>query len=149
MAQSSPGTEQATRVNLELETGYRFRVDLGDGFSPLVMDEPAPLGSGSGPNASRVLAAAVGNCLSASLLYCLRRARIEVKGLKTEVEVTSVRNQAGRLRIGGMKVVLVPEIASEGADARFDRCLQLFENFCVVTESVRGGFDVQVSVSPR
>ncbi|MGC8628133.1 MAG: OsmC family protein [Acidimicrobiales bacterium] len=149
MAQSSSRTDQATRVSLELETGYRFRVDLGEGFSPLVMDEPEPLGSGSGPNASRVLAAAVGNCLSASLLYCLRRARIEVKSLKTEVEVTSVRNQAGRLRIGGMRVVLAPEITSEGADARFDRCLKLFEDFCVVTESVRGGFDVEVAVSRR
>jgi organic hydroperoxide reductase OsmC/OhrA len=92
-----------------------------------------------------VLSAAVGNCLSESLLYCLRRARIEVTALRAEVEVTPTRNDRGRLRIGAIRVTLVPEVAP-GAEGRYARCLELFEDFCVVTESVRGGIDVTVDV---
>ncbi len=144
--EASEITEGAT-VRLELEDGYRFRVDFGEGFPPLLMDEPAPLGDGAGPNASAVLAAAVGNCLSASLLYCLRRARIDVTSLRTEAEVVPARNAEGRLRIGSIRVELHPEVAA-GAEGRLGRCLELFEDFCVVTESVRAGIDVAVEVVP-
>lgn len=147
MSEKAQEVAEAATVRLELEDGYRFRVDLGEGFAPLLMDEPAPLGDGTGPNASAVLAAAMGNCLSASLLYCLRRSRVDVVGLRTEVEVTPERNPEGRLRIGAIRVELHPEVAA-GAEGRLGRCLELFEDFCVVTESVRGGIDVAVEVVP-
>jgi len=38
------------------------------------MDEPEPMGGNSGPNACKVLAATIGNCLTASLLFCLQKA---------------------------------------------------------------------------
>jgi organic hydroperoxide reductase OsmC/OhrA len=136
---------EATRVSLELQDGFRFLVDLGDTFERLAMDEPEPLGEGSGPNASAVLGAAVGNCLSASLLYCLRRAHIEVTGLRTEVEVVPARNAKGRLRIASLQVRLHPELVA-GGEGRVARCLELFEDFCVVTESVRQGIEVGVIV---
>ena len=66
---------------------------------PLLLDEPEPLGDGDGPNAAKVLAAAVGNCLSASALYCLRRARIDVQSMRTTVSASLSRNEAGRLRV--------------------------------------------------
>jgi organic hydroperoxide reductase OsmC/OhrA len=111
------------------------------------MDEPAPLGTGAGPNAARVLAAAIGNCLSASYLFCLQRARIEVRDLRTTVTGSYVRNAQGRLRIGNLRVQLEP-VLGPGAPERIARCLELFEDFCVVTQSVRDGVDVDVAVTP-
>ena len=148
MSQDASEVTESATVRLELEGGYRFRVDLGEGMPSLVMDEPAPLGDGDGPNASAILAAAVANCLSASLLYCLRRARIEVTGVRTEAVVVPVRSPEGRLRIGSIRVGLHPEVA-DGAEGRLGRCLELFEDFCVVTESVRAGIDVAVEVAPE
>lgn len=145
MSQDTAGEAAAAPVRLELESGYRFEVDLGEQFAPLSMDEPPPLGEGTGPNAAAVLAAAVGNCLSASLLYCLRRAHIEIDGLTAEVETTKVRDGRGRLRIGAMRVTLHPEVAGAN-EHRLGRCLELFEDFCVVTESVRHGIEVAVAV---
>ncbi len=136
-----------TRVRLELEEGYRFSVDLGEAFEPIHMDEPPPIGDGSGPSPSAVLGAAVGNCLSASLLYCLRRAHLDVEGLVADVQVTPARDERGRLRIGSIAVRLQPALPA-GSDGRMARCLELFEDFCVVTASVRSGIDVDVAVDP-
>ena len=136
-------------VKLDLEDGYRFVADFEQpGVAPLLMDEPQPLGEGVGPNAARVLAAAVGNCLSASALFCLRRARIEVVSMHTEVNATLTRNEAGRARIGGIDVRIAPEVV-EADVSRMKRCLEIFEDYCLVTESVRKGIDVGVTVEAR
>lgn len=134
-------------VTLTREARYRFRADFGDGSgATLLLDEPEPLGEGTGPNAARVLAAAVGNCLSASLLFCLERARIDVSALRTRVTGSIDRNEKGRLRLGPLKVRIEPELG-DVPPARIERCLEIFEDFCIVTASVRGGLDVEVEVA--
>jgi organic hydroperoxide reductase OsmC/OhrA len=133
-------------VTMQLRDGYRFLVDFQqDGVPALLVDEPEPLGAGDGPNAARLLAAAVGNCLSASALFCLRRAHVQVHGMRTSVTASLVRNDQGRLRIGALRVRIDPQV--DMADhARIERCLKLFEDYCVVTQSVRAGLDVSVEV---
>ena len=140
--------DESFTLTMDLQDDYRFLVafDQAD-VPPLLMDEPAPLGEGSGPNAARVLAAAIGNCLSASLLYCLRRAHLDVAGMRTTVTGTLERNSAGRLRIGAIQVGLEPAVPEE-QQPRMRRCLELFEDFCIVTQSVREGIDVEVEVKP-
>jgi organic hydroperoxide reductase OsmC/OhrA len=134
-------------VRLRRESGYRFVVDFPGDAPPLGVDEPPPLGAGSGPNPSALLGAAIADCLSASLVYCLERAHLEVGDVEAEARVHFTRNAAGRLRVGSVDVRLSPEIhAAPGG--RADRCLELFEDFCVVTESVRSGIEVALSVEP-
>jgi organic hydroperoxide reductase OsmC/OhrA len=140
-------TTPPIELHLELEDAYRFTVDFGGDRPTLVTDEPVPLGQGSGPNPSMLLGTAVGNCLAASLAYCLRRAHVELTALDADVTVRLARSERGRLRIGGIDVELRPELASQD-EARIERCLGLFEDFCVVTESVRHGIDVTVEVVP-
>jgi organic hydroperoxide reductase OsmC/OhrA len=141
--------ERPLEVTLDLQGGYRFLVDFHqDGVPPLLVDEPPPLGEGAGPGASRVLLAAIANCLSASALYCLRKARIDVKAMRTEATASLIRNDQGRLRIGQVRVRLEPVVAA-GDEPRMRRCLELFEDFCTVTQSVRGGIDVEVQVEPQ
>jgi hypothetical protein len=56
-----------------------------------------------------------------------------------------VRNEKGRLRIGRMEVRLVlSDVLVESK--RFQRCKTLFEDFCVVSASVREGIPIAVSV---
>lgn len=133
-------------VDLTLRDGYAFKVEFADGEGPpLVVDELPPLGEANGPNPARLLAAAIGSCLSSSLLFCLRKSRIEVTQLHTTVEGTIVRNERGRLRIKSLRVRLAPELAAEQRE-RMGRCLDLFQDFCLVTESVREGIAVDVAV---
>jgi len=133
-------------VTLTRKERFRFDVDLHDGSGTVLgMDEPEPLGEGSGPNAARVLAAAIGNCLSASLLFCLDKAKVDVGGVRTHVQGSIVRNEKGRLRLGPLRVRIEPDIR-DGASGRVDRCLEIFEDFCIVTASARAGLDVHVEV---
>lgn len=137
------------QVRLTRERDFRFRVRFGgEGAPAIVTDESPPLGDGAGPDPAALLAAAVGNCLASSLLFCTRKTRIDVGRLEAEVESTVGRNADGRLRITGMHVTLAPEV-DRAAWERMGRCLDLYESFCMVTESVRQGIPVSVIVEPR
>ena len=125
---------------------YQFKVEFDlPGMPGLVTDEAEPLGKNAGPNPSRMLSAAVGNCLSSSLLFCLSKARVEVGDLKASVETVMRRNEKGRWRIAALKVKLQPAIRGEDVP-RSKRCLEVFEDFCIVTESVRKGIEVNVDI---
>lgn len=134
-------------IDLEQEQDYQFRVKFDWPRVPdLLVDEPEPLGSRRGPNAARLVAAAVANCLSASLLFCLRDKFKQHPGkLRAEVTGQLTRTNRGRLRIGGFDVTI--RLADQAdALAHLDRCAQQFEDFCVVTESIRHGIPVRVRV---
>ncbi|HKB59540.1 MAG TPA: OsmC family protein [Gallionellaceae bacterium] len=130
-------------LKLARQDGYRFSVDFDlSGVPDLLLDEPAPLGEGSGPNASRLLAAAVANCLSASLLFCLNKFKQDPHEVVARVKGHMVRNEKGRLRVGGFDV----EIRLGETVERLAHCAEQFEDFCVVTDSVRHGIPVTVRV---
>ncbi len=139
--------EEGFAVELEQIDDLQFKVSFDwENVDDLVMDEPEPLGSKTGPNASRILAAAVGNCLAASLVFCLQRSRSPIQGVKSRVQGKMARNEKNRVRIGEMKVTIeLPEEAGE-IGGSLDRCLGLFEDFCVVTTSVRQGIPIEVEV---
>lgn len=142
----SQAVEKTSRTTLVREEGYRFRVRFDrEGVPDLITDESPPLGEGKGPNPSRLLATAVGNCLAASLLFCMGKARLSLDGLEAEVVMEFTRTEAGRLRISGIQVRLIPRWMEETA-AKARRCLEIFEDFCVVTEAVRHGVPVTVQV---
>jgi organic hydroperoxide reductase OsmC/OhrA len=133
-------------LHLEQLEGYEFKVRFDwDQVPELIVDEPPPLGHRAGPNPSRLLAVAAANCLSASLLFCVTKNEPPAGAVKTAVTCRMVRNEKQRLRVGGMTVRI--EVDEALADAvRFKRCLDLFEDFCVVTASIRDGIPVAVEV---
>ena len=140
--------ERGFSLDMTLRDGYEFGVRFDEeSMGEVVTDEPPPLGQGAGPSPSRLLAAAVGNCMSASLLFCLRRARIDVPELRTTVEGTMGRNESGRLRIAGLKVTIHPGLDADDL-ARSARCQELFQDFCIVGESVRQGIPIEIEVAP-
>jgi organic hydroperoxide reductase OsmC/OhrA len=132
-------------VQLRQQQGFQFEIRFGDGIAPLLADEPAPLGGGKGPSPEQLLAAAVGNCLSASLLFALRKFKQQPEPITTEVRFETGRNVDNRVRMQAVRVVLKlgqPAAALE----HLERVLATFEDFCVVTQSVRGSIAVDVQV---
>ncbi len=134
------------RLVLEQEGPYAFKVSFdGTALEALHTDEPAPLGGGAGPNPSALLLAGVANCLSASLVFALRKFKNSPGPIRAEITARKERNPEGRWRIPRAEVVIT--LADKAAALEhFDRVLAQFEQFCIVTQSVRDGMAVEVSV---
>ena len=138
--------ENHVQIKLLQQADFRFAVDFGTAAIPvLITDEPAPLGSGQGPNPEQLLGAAVANCLAASLLFAMRKFKNDPSPLRAVATVTPVRNAQNRMRVGSIAVELNLGVAAS-AVASLDRILALFEDFCVVTQSVRSAIPVTVRV---
>ncbi len=132
-------------VHLNQEQDFRFAIRFADSQPPFHGDEPPPLGQGQGPSPAQLLAAAVGNCLSDSLLFALRKFKQAPDPISTEASAVVDRNPEGRLRVLEIRVRLRLGVAA--ADLQhLDRALAQFEDFCTVSQSVRQGIPVNIEV---
>ncbi|MDA3913278.1 OsmC family protein [Oleiagrimonas sp.] len=140
---------QTFGLSLEQVDNYEFRVRFDETSIPdLTTDESEPLGGGTGPNPARLLVAAVANCLAASLLFALRKFKNEPGSLRATAKASLARNQAGRWRVERMAVDL--HLSDPSADLEhLERIIGQFEDFCIVTQSVRQGVAVDVRVLDR
>jgi uncharacterized OsmC-like protein len=138
-------TETIT-ITLTQESDYAFRVAFeGSAMPGLLVDEDAPIGGERGPDPTRLLAASIGHCLSSSLLFALRKFKNQPAAIVTHVRLDKARNARGRQRVARIAVTIdLPEAAAEYA--QIERILAQFEEFCTVTESVRAGVPIEVSV---
>ena len=140
-------SERSIETKLLRIDGYKFDVNFDVDYLPnMVADEPKPIGEGAGPNAPRLLAAAVGQCMSSSLIYCLNKARIPIKKLEATVKTNLFKNEKGLTRIKNIDIQINLEINEEDK-TRLQRCLTIFEDYCTVTQSIRQGIQVDVKVN--
>lgn len=140
--------DETSTFTLQIEQLHDFEFRVGfdsPDATKLLLDEPPPLGSSAGPNAARLVAAAVANCLSSSLLFCMRKFKHTPGMLRAAVTGELLRNDQGRMRLGRFDVTI--HLAEPAADiGHFERCVQQFEDFCIVTESIRRGVPVGVRI---
>ena len=73
--------ETNVHVQLRQRQDYQFDIHFGGTVPAIMGDEPAPMGAGMGPSPMQLLAAAVGNCLSDSLLCALRKFKQESESI--------------------------------------------------------------------
>ncbi len=127
---------------------YKFEIDFGNETIPnLLTDESkaVPGGEGLGPTPSMLLATAVGNCLSASLTFCITKMKLEVVNLKTLVKFTRKRNEEGFWRISQISVNLEPEVEDKDS-SQYLKCIDIFKKYCIVSGSVEEGIPVNVTI---
>jgi len=138
-------SDELVRVDLLQQADYRFETRFGADIAPLQTDEPPPLGTGQGPSPVQLLCAAVGNCLSDSLLFALRKYKQAPEPLRCSVEAQVGRNAEGRLRVLAMHARLQLGVPA-GQLQHLDRVLSQFEAFCTVTQSVGQGIAISTAV---
>lgn len=138
-------SEKVIEVRLLQQQDYRFEIQFADGMPTLTSDEPAPLGTGQGPSPVQMLAAAVGNCLSDSLLFALRKFHQKPEPIACTVRAEVGRNEQGRVRVLRMHAQLTLGVAAEALE-HLERVLDQFEAFCTVTQSVGQGIPIDLTV---
>ncbi|MGH1589452.1 OsmC family protein [Methylobacterium phyllosphaerae] len=140
--------EAGPTIRITQVADYIFTVDFGAALPALITDEAPPIGGGTGPVPEQLLISGVANCLCASLVFALGKFRQEGQGVSAEASCRVERNGEGRLRITGIDVRIRLGAAAVEMP-RIDRVLDQFERFCTVSESVKAGIPVVVSVADR
>ena len=138
-------SDKTIQIELTQRHDYRFDVQFGGDAPVLTTDEPAPLGTGLGPSPVQLLAAAVGNCLSDSLLFALRKFKQAPEPIRCTVQAEIGRNTDNRLRVLRMTAVLTLGVPAAQL-AHLDRVLESFEQYCTVTQSVGQGIAIDTQV---
>ena len=138
-------SESSIHVQLLQKQDYQFDIHFGPGIPVVMGDEPAPMGAGQGPSPVQLLAAAVGNCLSDSLLFALRKFKQAPEPIRCDVRAEVGRNSEGRVRVLAIHAVLTLGVPA-AALQHLDRVLDQFEAYCTVTQSVGQGIPVSIEV---
>jgi uncharacterized OsmC-like protein len=137
------------RVDLTQVEKYRFTIEFAQApFPGLTLDEPPPAGGDAGPNPTQSLAMAVGHCMSSTLVNTLSRARIAVTPLTTTVTATIGPNAQGRRRVRELHVEIRTRPLNEADREQFDRCVEIFADYCTVSGAVREGVAIDHKVTP-
>ncbi|MFX0019003.1 MAG: OsmC family protein [Promethearchaeota archaeon] len=137
------------KVGLSLEEKMIFKCELGemkvkDCYIDETHKEEVDM---LGPNPSRLLALAVLGCLSASFIFCLKKREFNLDDLKAEAEVTIARNEKGFWRVKKIDVDINAKIDDPTMKKRADQCKKMFEQYCIVTQAVREGIEVEVNLN--
>lgn len=141
--------EQHIQASLARIADHEFPVHFdGTTLPEPTNDEAAPLGGDVWPNPARMLLDSVANCLMARLLFALRKFRNAPGPLEATAEAHLARNFTGKWRVAKIEVDLAPADPPESFN-NLDRARARFEDFRIVTESVRVGVPVAVKVHDR
>ena len=140
--------ERRFAVKITHQERYQFLSEASEAGrahgAPYLSDEPEPVGDSTGPSTPALLASAIGHCLSASLLECLRHARVDVLACTADAVAVVRPNAEGNPRIDHVEVTIRPHVREN--NPRMKRCEDVFKNYCTVTSSVERGIVVQIKI---
>jgi uncharacterized OsmC-like protein len=132
-------------VELAHLDGCRFDVSFKTREGELLQEEPLAMGPGHGPEAVSTFVASATYCMASSLNYYLAKARVVPSELSArghaEMELTEdMYRRIARLDIDIHVVVADKEMK------RLMRALERFTDLCIITESIKGSFPINVRV---
>lgn len=141
--------ELKAKVGLKQEEEMIFKCELGSfKMDNLYIDETDKEETDKiGPSPAKLLGLSVLGCLSASFSFCLQKKNFSLSGLEGKAEVTIARNDKGFWRVKKIDVEMIPKIDTPEIRKRADQCKNYFEQYCIILESLRTGFEVSVNLN--
>ncbi|UCC19418.1 MAG: OsmC family protein [Promethearchaeota archaeon] len=141
-------TESKSEVGIKLEEEMIFKCDLGKiQMTDLFIDEQHKKSTDKiGPNPAKLLALSVLGCLAASFAFCLQKTNFSLSDLDGKAVIISKRNEKGFWRLQKLDIKLNPKIDNPEMRKRANQCIKFFEQYCIISESVRNGIDIDVKI---
>ncbi len=140
--------EVKSKVELKLEEKMLFRGNLGKlKVDELYIDlrtERRNDRIGSSP--VKLLGLSILSCLAASFEFCIEKKNISLSDLEGRAEVTVARNSKNFWRLKKIDVEIVPKIDNPELLKRIDQCKKLFEQYCIISESLKKGIEINVNL---
>jgi len=140
--------ELNTEVSLEQIEEMVFKGDLGSfKIDNLYIDERnVQKGEKMGTSPTKLLALSVLGCLAASFSFCIQKKNLSLSDLEGKADVTISRNEKGFWRVKRINIEMIPKIDTPEMRKRADQCVRFFEQYCIIAESLRTGFEVNVDL---
>jgi uncharacterized OsmC-like protein len=141
--------EYISEVGIKLEENMIFKCDFGQTMmNNLFIDEQHKNPKEKiGPNPSKLLALSVLSCLASSYAFCLQKRDFELSDLEGKAVITSKRNKNGLWRLKKIDIKLIPKIDNPKMRKRATLCKKIFEQFCIISESLREGIEINTEFS--
>ena len=140
--------ELKTKVGLKQQEEMIFKCDLGQlKMQDLYIDEKHKQETERiGPSPIKLLALSILGCLAASFTFCLQKKNFILSDLEGKAEVTIARNDKGFWRVKKIDIIIIPKVDDPKMRKRVDQCRKFFEQYCIISESLRNGIDLDVNL---
>ncbi len=140
--------EYKSEVGIRLEEEMLFKCDLGQiKMDNLFIDDRHKKSKDKiGPNPSKLLALSLLGCMGASFAFCLQKKNFSLSDFEGKAFITSKRNEKGFWRIKKINIELQPKIDSPKMRKRAEQCQKFFEQFCIISESIKEGIEISTNL---
>ncbi|MFW9989737.1 MAG: OsmC family protein [Candidatus Odinarchaeota archaeon] len=140
--------ELKSNVELKLEEKMLFKCNLGKlKIDELYIDlRKEKRMKRIGPSPVKLLGISVLSCLAASLEFCIEKENFSLSDLDGRAEVTVARDRENFWRIKKIDVEMIPKIDNPELLKRIEQCKKLFEQYCIISESLKKGIEINVNL---
>jgi len=140
--------EARVKVGIKLTENMIYKCDLGQiNMDDLFIDETRKKRTDRiGPSPTKLLALSILGCLAACFEFCLQKKGFTLSDLDGRAEVTFARNEKNIWRIKKINVEFLPKIDNPEMRKSVAQCKRLFEQYCIITESLRKGIEIDVNL---
>jgi uncharacterized OsmC-like protein len=140
--------ELNSEVGLKQKEEMIFKCDLGNlNMQDLYIDEKHKKNKDKvGPSPVKLFALSVLACLAASFIFCIQKKNLSLSDLEAKAETKIARNDKGFWRIKKIDICLIPKTNNLTIRKRINQCTKFFKNYCIISESVRKGIDIDIKI---
>lgn len=125
--------------------GCRFDATFRTREGEVLMEDTSPMGPGHGPESVSTFVAAATYCMASSLNYYLAKMRVVPSELSARGHAEMRLTDEMYRRIDRLDID-VNVVVTEREMKRLMRALERFTDLCIITQSIKGSFPINVRV---
>jgi len=120
-------------------------------FYDIHIDEPESFhGTDEGPSPVEFYLIGIGGCMGSTFTYCLQKRNVEIDAL--EVVVDGQLKHIGpkmSLQLVNIEVELLITPSNNESSEKIEQCINSFQEYCIVRNSITQGIPFEVKVSRK